>query len=296
MHIITRLLISYTTIPSNDNAPAVLRILIHAPKDNDKLSLSLDEKASYSKALRLAARALLDHHRTHFLSALFTTPSIRAGSLEWFFTTFPNLEEELKEGLLKLEQGVEAVVGGCKRGAERLREVERELGVLPGAAEGVKVARDWVELRMRDLERGKEVWRGNVVGACRIARYVVMTHGVVFGEEDDVVAVTEVGPKQEVEVPAVVSAKRDVEKTGLEKGGEPPEKKRVVEMGKSVSAPARKERGTPTPLPGMGFYKGRNFDPNYRSRGRGYRGGGKGYWGQSPYRGRGGRPGEGYYY
>lgn len=263
-------------------------MLVRSPKDTEKLPLSPDEKQSYSDALRLAARALLDHRRAQFLAALFIVPSICAGSLEWFLGTFPKLDKELKEGLARLETRISGMVETCRSAVERMRGVERELCVLSGAVEGVKTAGDWVEVKIRDLERGRDLLRGEVVGACRVARYLIMTHGIVFNREDEeVIVVTGTSPKREAE-----------EEAGLEMGAAgPPEKKRTVEVGKVVSAPAREDRAAPPPPPpGRGFYKGRNFDPYHRSRGRGYRGGGGGYWGQSPYRGRGGRPGEGHYY
>jgi len=297
-----------------------VRILARSPKDTGKLSLSPDESAKYTKALCLAARVLLDDHRANFLAALFTTPSICAGSLEWFLGIFPNFEGELKVGLVRLEAKIGVVVETCRRNVAKMRGVERELVVLSGAPEGVKAVGDWIEVKIGDLERGRGLLKGEVPAACKVLSYLIAAHGVMFNEKDEEVeAMTEVSLKREgeemklenvdelLEMRSAVNVKdeemeattgailkREGEDMRLENAGEPLGKRRAIKVEKDIGTPAREERRVSTPS-GRGFYKGRNYDPNYRGRGRGYRGWVGGYWGHSPYRGHGGRPGVGYY-
>ncbi|KAF8248779.1 hypothetical protein K440DRAFT_641882 [Wilcoxina mikolae CBS 423.85] len=269
----------HITYPTSSDLPSAISLLACAPKHGNP---------PYTSALRKAATYFLSHHSPAFITALFSKRSILSGSLEWFSTSFPNLDHLLQPEIQRTVHHISSAASALENAVSTMQGLE--VRQLPAAESAISATKEMLAAMLKDVRNCLHLAEGvDTVAALRAMTYVLRAHQMFpsHDDEDDASAVM-LRSREFSAPPAPVAIGREKRRLSgddaedmnkraysLDQGGRDLEQREEEE---EVTYPP--ERGgrefTSGGSPHRGGYRGRYYDPNYRLRARGYRGGHRG--------------------
>ncbi|KAF8534682.1 hypothetical protein BDD12DRAFT_895383 [Trichophaea hybrida] len=257
----------HITYPTSSDLPSAISLLACAPKHGN---------SPYTSALRKAAKYFLSHHSPTFITALFSKRSILSGSLEWFSTSFPKENNLLQPEIQRTVHHISSAASALENAVSTMQGLE--VRQLPAAESAISATKEMLAAMLKDVRN-----------SVKAMTYVLRAHQMFpsHDDEDDVSAVMLKG-REFSAPPAPVALGREKRRhseddaedmnkraCSLDQVGRDPEQREEEE---EVAYPP--ERGgrefTSGGSPHRGGYRGRYYDPNYRLRARGYRGGHRG--------------------